>query len=441
LETDAVSVASAADAARRLRSGERMLRVAEARLVRRQGVADPEGIELYEEALQLLDPAAVPLRALAFGELGSLRALQGFREFTDDVQMANTMLAEVESTAPKVAAAVRSAIVQASLGLPGAAYKLRLCDEALAVDPDIEDAWWDRFASGISINAFLHIHRGHSLMALGRRAEFERNLARVREVGETTGHMLVLAVAHARAALLALLDGRFEDVAPSANRIMDVAFEGHFRTTYTTLLWAVALEEDRAAGQLPLMEPLLAGATDLHAAHALSGRLLLDARDDRGAADALDHLVRGWTGWARNWYWPLTLSQTAEMAAGLGATEHAALILDELDLYSGELVVSGMGIIWLGAFDRYRGMMLGLLGRHDEAVVALTTGLALEESVESPTLTARTRYWLARALLERGSAEDRERAAVELDRTTKTADQLGMAGLARAGRELAERGA
>jgi hypothetical protein len=85
-------------------------------------------------------------------------------------------------------------------------------------------------------------------------------------------------------------------------------------------------------------------------------------------------------------------------------------------------------------------MLLGLLDRHDEAVLALTTGLALEESIASPPLTARTRYWLARALLERDSAGDRERAAIELDRTIQTADRLGMAALARAGRELAEPG-
>ena len=82
-------------------------------------------------------------------------------------------------------------------------------------------------------------------------------------------------------------------------------------------------------------------------------------------------------------------------------------------------------------------MVLGLLGRHDEAVAALTAALALEESIESPVLTARTRYWLARALLQRDERGDHERAAAELDRSIRTADLLGMAGIARAGRELA----
>jgi hypothetical protein len=83
-------------------------------------------------------------------------------------------------------------------------------------------------------------------------------------------------------------------------------------------------------------------------------------------------------------------------------------------------------------------MLLSLLGRHDEAVAALAAGLVLEESVESPPLTARTRYWLARALLERDGSGDRDRATVELGRSIATAEQLGMAGLAATGRGLAE---
>ena len=96
-----------------------------------------------------------------------------------------------------------------------------------------------------------------------------------------------------------------------------------------------------------------------------------------------------------------------------------------------------MGLFCLGAFDRYRGMLLSLLGRHDEAVAALTAALALEESVDAPTLTARTRYWLARALRQRDGPGDGERADVELARSIETAEGLGMAGLFLAGRELA----
>ena len=144
---------------------------------------------------------------------------------------------------------------------------------------------------------------------------------------------------------------------------------------------------------------------------------------------------------ARDWLWSVTLAETAEIVAGLGATEHAELLVDELEPYAGELVVGGPGIFCAGAADRYRGMLLGLLGRHDEAVAALAAALALEESVESPTFTARTRYWLARALLQRDEPGDRERAGGEIDRSIETAARIGMSALVIADRDLAGTGA
>jgi hypothetical protein len=131
------------------------------------------------------------------------------------------------------------------------------------------------------------------------------------------------------------------------------------------------------------------------------------------------------------------LVQTAELVAGLGATGPAGALADELAGYTGELAAWG-AVCW-GAFDRYRGMMLGLLGHHDHAVAALHAALALEDSVGSPPLTARTRYWLARALRQRDDDGDAERAAAELARARETAEGLGMSGLALAARQFTSR--
>ena len=83
-------------------------------------------------------------------------------------------------------------------------------------------------------------------------------------------------------------------------------------------------------------------------------------------------------------------------------------------------------------------MLLSLLGRHDEAVAALSAALRLEESVESPPLIARTRYWLARALQNATVLAIASGRPIELDRSIETAERLGMSALALAGRELAD---
>ena len=103
---------------------------------------DPEGIALIEEALPLLDPSAAPLRALALATLGGLRAMQTDPAFMEDVDAALELLPEL-SAAPKVACAARFWIVFAIAGAPGAAERLRLCDEGLRSWEE-PDAWWDR---------------------------------------------------------------------------------------------------------------------------------------------------------------------------------------------------------------------------------------------------------------------------------------------------------
>ena len=199
----------------------------------------------------------------------------------------------------------------------------------------------------------------------------------------------------------------------------------------------LAVEQGRFDEVLEPLEAALTSSPYMPLTHAMVGRARLETGDVPGAIEALDHLVGSWTGLARDWVWPVTLAETAEIVAGLASPAHAGLIVEELEPYAGELVVGATGTVCAGAADRYRGMLLGLLGRHDEAIATLVTALALEESVRSPTFTARTRYWLAHALLGRDGPDDRERATGELDRSIETAERLGMSALVSAGRDLA----
>ena len=431
------AVASAVDAARQQRSGERMLRVAMAQFFRGGGVSDPESLSVYTEALQLLAPEAVALRALASASRSTHRSLAGDPRFTEDVDDALALLPEIESSEPKVAAGIRSAILTATLGLPGAATRLRMFDDALAVPSTAADPSWDLVATHLDVAGLLLTYRAHSLMALGRRRDVEDDIAYVKSYGETTGDALAIAAAHARLAALALLDGRFRDVRGSANAVLAAAPDHpNFQLSSFALIGTAAVERGRAAQLVPMVEAAVA-ISPVPVTHAILGCCLLEGGDRGGATEVLDHLTSGWSDFARSMTWPATLASTVELVVGLDAVEHAEEIADELGAYRGEVVVVGAGIHWMGAFDRYRGMLLDLLGRHDEAIAALEAALALEESMDAPTLTARTRYWLARALRRRDSPGDRDRATGELARSIETAERLGMAGLALAGQAIA----
>lgn len=436
-EIDPPAVAAAADAARRLGSGERMLRASLSRWVRGVGTSDPEGLELSTEALRLLDPADEPLRALALAWRAAMRALHSDPAFPDDVGRAVELLDSIEVDAPRVARFVRTWVVFATFGLPGATRRLRMCDEALAVGSDADDRSWDRLASSVDELAYLEPYRGHSLLGLGRRSDFEANIATMEGIARTTGYAFPSACAHAHTAVLALLDGRFSDVVDSAGRMLEAApSDENWRISYTALITRAAIEQGRVADMLPLLQGTV-GISDSPSAAAVIGRSFLEVGDTAHATAALDHLVGGWTGWARDWTWPIVLTETTELMVGLSRVDQVEVVIAELESYSGELAVVGLAILCPGAYDRYRGMLLDLLGRHDEAVTALDAALALEESFPAPTLAARTRFWLAHALCRRDRPGDRERSAAELSTSIEAAERLGMAALAAAGHELA----
>jgi tetratricopeptide (TPR) repeat protein len=90
----------------------------------------------------------------------------------------------------------------------------------------------------------------------------------------------------------------------------------------------------------------------------------------------------------------------------------------------------------IGAADRYLGMLATVLGDFDAAHRHFEDAIALESSLASPPLLARTRYWFARMLLVRAAPGDRERARELLRESSASAEALGMTALARDAREL-----
>jgi tetratricopeptide (TPR) repeat protein len=438
LEVSASAVASAADAARQLGSGECLLRVALSRWLRGPGVPDPDGVALIEEALPMLDPSAVPLRALAHATLGGLRAMQADPAFLDDVEAALDLLPEL-SDAPKVACTARFWIVFAIAGTPGAAERLRLCDDGLRSWSE-PDAWWDRLGLKLDFSSFLLIFRGHALLGLGRRDDYEANHARYLAMGERTGVMFMVAQAHVGVALLALLDGRLDEVGPSANEMIQAAPDDeNFRLSYLALMARVALEQGRAAEIVPLLEASRAITPDHVAMQANAAYFRLASGDPEAAVEPLQVLFDGWEHWARDWVWPMAITLAAEVVAGLEHRGYAERLLAEIEGYAGEMALVGAAIFCLGAYDQFRGMLLSVLDRHDEAVATLEAAGALDARMRAPALSARTSYWLARALLRRNGPGDRERALGELAGCVATAQPLGLIAIADAAIELTER--
>jgi DNA-binding SARP family transcriptional activator len=99
------------------------------------------------------------------------------------------------------------------------------------------------------------------------------------------------------------------------------------------------------------------------------------------------------------------VAMISEVATRADHRDAASGLLAAIEPYRGLLIVASWGEVCLGAADRYRGMLLGLLGRDEEAIAAFHQAVSLEESIGARALTARSLWWLSQAL-DRAGRDD-----------------------------------
>ena len=396
---------------------------------------DVASVGLCEEALQPRAGGGTHPQAVAVAALAWLKMSQAIPDFVADLDTATELLADIPTDAPKAGAAVRWQIAFAALGLPGAADRLRLCDEALAVDPDAEDPWWDQIRTGMDITITSASTCAGATCCWRSVGTTLRPTAPRSWSSANTGNSGIVAVAHARAALLDL-DGRFVDVPASAARIREVV--PGFSPWYFMMMARVAFEEGRFDEVLPAMEAHLTTHTNLGPIHkAMVSRARLESGDAaRRETEVLDHLVGAWTELAHDYLWTLTLADArSSPVSGPPNTPCCSSTSSSPTPVNWSSAVRACSAP--GRRTATGACCWTCSVAATNPVAALTAALALEESVESPTFTARTRYWLAHALLRRDGPGDRERAGREIDRSMEPAAQLGMSALLAAGRDLA----
>lgn len=288
----------------------------------------------------------------------------------------------------------------------------------------------DAFTAGLNLTSFAGtaITRGDRTRVDSLLSEEFPKLAERAPSRTALQSLLVLRAA------IALAEGRFDDAKRIAAEARD-AWRDDFQSAllFRAQLQAARLEQGRHAQIAAVLARFVQDAPRwlqyqrtvyVTALVELGG--VDEARRELAAFDALRLQSRGWS-------WPLALRHLAESAALLGDEPRAAELAPQLEPYAGLLLVGYSYTVIEGSADRARGQVFATLGRLDEAISCYESGLALEESFGAPALAARTRYWLARALAERGDAG---RARSEATTARDVAQGFGMRVLAERADEL-----
>jgi tetratricopeptide (TPR) repeat protein len=118
------------------------------------------------------------------------------------------------------------------------------------------------------------------------------------------------------------------------------------------------------------------------------------------------------------------------VCAALGDGRRAALLYAKLEPYAGMNVVIGLAAVCMGSTESFLGKLAATMGRRDDASAHFERALVANAALKAPVCLARTQLDYAQAL---GHGR---RASELIEAAARTADELGLAALARTAAEL-----
>jgi len=271
--------------------------------------------------------------------------------------------------------------------------------------------------------------RAYAWLEAGDRAGFDAAAARLRRWADDVGSTLHRHGVLRMDAVIALMEGRFEDAREATSQMVELPDWGR-GTGLNHLLRQWIIDLETGVRSLPQhVAELSAFADGLRDRFPVVDADLaaILARLDR-QLEAQDHLDRFMTvdpdmvptiAAARSVY------AAAEAAARLGDRRSAEQLMARSLCFDGSVLIFG-GMV---SVDASASVPLGQLafatGDLDESVRRFEHGLEVERSIGAAGLVARTSTWLGRALVARSGPGDLTRADSELVSASSHAESIG----------------
>jgi hypothetical protein len=233
----------------------------------------------------------------------------------------------------------------------------------------------------------------------------------------------------AMCALLAGDLGHAEDLAADALAIGAGSLTA--RDYHAVQIIAIRREE----GRLAELDAGMRRLGDSYAARPVWRAALAMVESESGRAEAAQAHIdvlseRGFTDIPLDGDWLTTMALAADVCAGLGDEQTAAIIHEQLLPYAQSNVVVGLGAVCLGSVATFVGRLAAVIGRKREAGALFEQGLVANTALRAPLCVARTELEYARALGPGRRGEElvaaAERAATRLgvDKLARDAEQL-----------------
>jgi len=273
-------------------------------------------------------------------------------------------------------------------------------------------------------------------LELGDRKKADEHLRRSGELGEGIRQPFHITNHLVYRAMRAIMEGRYADgerlaidALKAGQRVRRDSAEGLF----SMQMFAIRRDQGRL-GELAGVLKAFVRDKPVSAAWKPGLALLYSKLDmaDQAAAEFESLATDNFRVIARDALWSTCLAYLSEVAVYLDDREKADVLYRYLEPYEGRNLVAGASVVFLGAASYYRGLLAHCAGQLERARNCFEDAIELNERMGARPWLARSRYRLARVLLDQDRTGNAAKA-VRLDKAAgQTANELGMRRLAQA---------
>jgi DNA-binding SARP family transcriptional activator len=276
----------------------------------------------------------------------------------------------------------------------------------------------------------LHI-RALARLALADVGGFDRDRSRLEHLAPEVPNWYRQMFLQVWRGMRLMMEGRFAVVEAAVGELLGLAsHEPNIQNLAFGQLLFLRREQGRLAELRPLVEQR--AIHEPRITTIACAMALVDAETGRvaEAAGQLAALVDpAGVRAPRDFTWTTSLCLLAETAALVGDRRAAAVLLEELAPYRGQLAVLAKGVAVTGAVDRYIAMLQATLG-DDAAGPSFEAAMRLDSSLGAPPLAARTKVCFGRWLSRQPGDAHRRRGETLLGEGRREALELTMSALA-----------
>ena len=273
------------------------------------------------------------------------------------------------------------------------------------------------------------VWRASACLELGRVADIDRDLARLTHLAEVVRAPSHLFRAATMTATRAIMAGRYAEGAGLAEVARQIGVDiepENADHTFAAQMLGMLREQGALAGLMPMVEELADRYRATPGWRCALAWVFLHAGDEARAAGELAALAADdFASIPFDLAWLQAHTYLAETACALGDGERAALLYDRLAPYDG-LNANIFDIVSNGAVAHYLGILAALLDDPARAEAHLRGAIAFNEATDQHPAAARSRFELARVVVDGGDASRVGEAEALVAAVSTSCAELGL---------------